>query len=233
MGIFKDAISNIRKVVMADDEGFLNDGNEYIEESDDKPSFFSKFGNKPQNKSFIPFKKNERNMDLANLDYDQAKQNASARRDNRGAIQVYVPRTFEEAFDIIKNIENGFTAMVNVETANQVTATRIVDVISGAMYALKGQCKKIGEKQYIFTLNAELSGAIDFLPGQSNPYNNKNYQGFDMQNPFSFGNNTNTNPNPYDNMPNYQPNPNPPQPQFNPYNMQNQNYDYIKPQNQF
>lgn len=233
MGIFSDAIDNLKKIVTADDEGFINDDREYFEEAEEK-SKFPKFSSPFHKQSKAP-------MEFSSLDYSQAKKQNAERRENRGHIQVYVPRSFDEAFDIIKNIENGSTAMVNVETANQQVATRIVDVISGAMFALNGQCKKIGEKQYIFTLNAELSGAIDFLPGQSNPYN-KSYERFDMQNPFSFGSPMSNPmpgpmPNPMQGMqgssmgtPMYGQTPNYGQ-QENRY--ANQNYDYIRPQNQF
>ena len=81
-----------------------------------------------------------------------------------------MPKTFDEAFNIIKDVKNGFTAMVNVEVANAQVSTRIIDVISGAIYALDGDCKKMGEKQYIFSLSTETIGAYDYLPtnGASN-----------------------------------------------------------------
>ncbi|MCQ2609955.1 MAG: cell division protein SepF [Lachnospiraceae bacterium] len=232
MSLFNDMVSNIKKVVMTDDEGFLNEENGYVEE-EEKKGFFGGLKKNSEKKSDFPSFSTQ-GYNLNGFDYGKAKQNQNIRKQNQGRIQVYVPKNFDESFDIIKGIENGITAMVNVETTSQQNAMRIIDCISGAMFALNGQCKKIGEKQYIFTLNAELTGAIDYLPGQGNPYSyREQYQSFDMQNPFSFGN-ANNNQNQgfgyQNNMPSQNGYNNPPQ-----YQNQNypQNFDYVKPQNQF
>ena len=98
--------------------------------------------------------------------------------------------------------------MVNVEVANPQVAQRIIDVISGAIFALDGDCKKMGEKQYIFSLNTETIGAYDFLPtsgmanGNQSPsgFNFNLNQGFDFNNQnqmpnFAQGNQFQQNPN--------------------------------------
>ena len=103
---------------------------------------------------------------------------------NKGHIQVYVPKTFEESFDIINVVKDGITVLVNVEVCNPQVSQRIVDVLTGALVALGGQCKKMGEKQYIFSLNAEMTGAMDYVPssGQGQYQNGYNYP---FQNPFN------------------------------------------------
>ena len=188
MGIFKEVTKTVKNIFNADDDMMFDDENEFQNQNAQNSNFsFPKpFAKKNANDNM--FAQNKQSFDLSNHGFDMAKNNQSQKARSNGKIQVYVPKSFEEAFGIIKNVKSGFTAMVNVEVANPQVAQRIVDVISGAIYALDGDCKKMGEKQYIFSLNTETIGAYDFLPTSganvSNPvgngYNFNMNQGFDF-----------------------------------------------------
>lgn len=200
MGIFKEVTKTMKNIFNADDDMMFDDENEFQDQSSQSGSFsFPKpFAKKSGNEN--AFGQNKQAFDLGNHGFDMAKNNQSQKARGNGKIQVYVPKAFEEAFSIIRNVKSGFTAMVNVEVANPQVAQRIIDVISGAIFALDGDCKKMGEKQYIFSLNTETIGAYDFLPtnGASNQsqsgygfnvnpgfdFNSQNNAGFAQQAPF-------------------------------------------------
>ena len=217
MSIFKEVAKTVKNIFNADDDMMFEDENEFVDNNQQSnmfslPKSFTKKNNsdgKMQNKP-MPF-------DLSNHGFEMAKNVQTQRNRSNGKIQVYVPKTFEESFSIIKDVKSGFTAMVNVEVANPQVSTRIIDVISGAIYALDGECKKMGEKQYIFSLSTETIGAYDYLPtngAQFNPEQGSGYgfnfvqQGFDFGNkqqgpanfPYNQGFNFNQNMNQYQNQ---------------------------------
>lgn len=185
MGILNEVTKTVKNIFNADDDMMFDDDVEF-NDSKHNPTFslpkpFSKKSNDNNLNKVSPF-------DLSNHGFEMAKNVQNQKPRSNGKIQVYVPKSFEEAFGIIRDVKSGFTAMVNVEVANPQVAQRIIDVISGAIYALDGECKKMGEKQYIFSLSAETIGAYDFLPtsgGQvtGQPVSGYNFnlgQGFDF-----------------------------------------------------
>ncbi len=209
MGILKDVTQTVKNIFNAEDDMMFDDENEFEAE---KPNpFFKKVNEKKPNslnKNSVP------NFDLGNHGFELARNNQSKANRSNGKIQIYVPKSFEEAFTIIKDVKSGFTAMVNVEVANPQISQRIIDVVSGAIYALDGECKKMGEKQYIFSLSAETIGAYDYLPinggqGMTNQgmgYNFNNMgQGFDFNQNLQNNNFANGMNNGFNQFPNNMP----------------------------
>lgn len=222
MGLFKEMVSNIKKIVVSDDDDNLFDNEEMFKEEEE---------NKKMPK--LPFSKKNESAKPVGVNFDLNTFNINGQRTdnkkmaNKGKIQVYVPKTFEQSFDIIREVKQGITVMVNVEMSSPQTAQRIVDLLTGALVALEGQCKKIGEKQYIFSLNAEMTGAFDYIPQSSNMGMGNQYSSssFSTQNPFSFQdfqygyNQGIKNMNNMQNIPNQQNN------QYQEQNYGNQNYN--------
>lgn len=163
MGLFKDITQTVKNIFSADDDMMFDDDNDF-EQTNQNPIL--KKANEKKNNPFA--KSTMPSFDLGNHGFDMAKANQSRNARSNGKIQIYVPKSFEEAFTIIKDVRSGFTAMVNVEVANPQISQRIIDIVSGAIYALDGECKKMGEKQYIFSLSAETIGAYDYLPTNGN-----------------------------------------------------------------
>lgn len=191
MGIFKEVTKTMKNIFNADDDMMFGDENEFQDQSSQNGSFsFPKpFAKKAGNEN--SFGQNKQAFDLGNHGFEMAKTNQTQKKRGNGKIQVYVPKSFEEAFSIIRNVKSGFTAMVNVEVANPQVAQRIIDVISGAIFALDGDCKKMGEKQYIFSLNTETIGAYDFLPTNGVQNQNQNGYGFNVNQGFDFNSQNN------------------------------------------
>ena len=188
MNIFGEITKTVKNIFNADEDMMFEDENEFQESSKQgsftlPKAFSKKTGNASQNKP--------QEFNLGNHSFDVARNTQTQKTKSNGKIQVYVPKTFEEAFPIIKSVKSGFTAMVNVEVANPQVAQRLIDVISGAIYALDGDSKKMGEKQYIFSLSADTVGAYDFLPTSGMMGQNQNMPGMNYGMPagFDFNNN--------------------------------------------
>lgn len=218
MGIFKEVTKTVKNIFNADDDMIFDDDNEFQDQGNTNNNFsFPKpFAKKTGNDN--AFSNNKNSFDLGNHGFEMAKNNQNLKTRSNGKIQVYVPKSFEEAFGIIKNVKSGFTAMVNVEVANPQIAMRIIDVISGAIYALDGDCKKMGEKQYIFSLNTETIGAYDFLPtsGVNNTTPQNGGFNFNMNQGFDFNAQNNfAQPNQFPQNSGFQQNTNFSQPSFN------------------
>ena len=191
MSLLKDITQTVKNIFSADDDMIFDDENDF-EQASQNPML-----KKANEKKNNPFAKNATpTFDLGNHGFEMAKNNQNRTQRSNGKIQIYVPKSFEEAFTIIKDVKSGFTAMVNVEVANPQISQRIIDVVSGAIYALDGECKKMGEKQYIFSLSAETIGAYDYLPtngaqmmpNQSIGFNFNMGQNFDMNQGMMQGN---------------------------------------------
>lgn len=163
MGILKEVTKTVKNIFSADDDMIFEDENEFEVQQQPQNPFLKKVAQKkpvqmPTKQTVTP------NFDLSDHSFGMAKAAQNNRDRSNGKIQIYVPKTYEEAFAIIRDVKAGFTAMVNVEVANPQISQRLIDVVSGAIYALDGDCKKMGEKQYIFSLSAETIGAYDYLP---------------------------------------------------------------------
>lgn len=220
MSILNEVKKTVKNIFNAEDDMMFEDENEFVENNQQNSFSLPKSFTKKSAANNVPFQNRSQDLNLGNHSFDMARNTQNQKTKSNGKIQVYVPKTFEEAFPIVKSVKSGFTAMVNVEIANPQVAQRLIDVISGAIYALDGDCKKMGEKQYIFSLSADTIGAMDYLPtggasgqNQTQPMSGFN---FNMQGGYDFNNQMS-------------------QPQFNqPFN-QNQNFgqpnNFAQPQN--
>lgn len=71
------------------------------------------------------------------------------------------PRTYNEAQEIADHIINRRSVVINLERVNHQQAKRIVDFLSGTVYAVKGDIQKLGAHTFLCTPdNVEVSGAI-------------------------------------------------------------------------
>jgi len=55
------------------------------------------------------------------------------------------PQSFEDTQMVIDNLREGKSVIVNLENMNQGTAQRVLDFISGAIYALDGDMRKVSK----------------------------------------------------------------------------------------
>ena len=71
------------------------------------------------------------------------------------------PRVYAEAQDIAENIKNKRATIVNLQRIDTDQGVRIIDFLSGTVYALGGDIQKIGPNIFLCTPeNVEVSGEI-------------------------------------------------------------------------
>ena len=229
MGFVKNVTSTFKQIFNNDDDVvFDNDADFSEKQGINIPKF--NFGAK---KGTLPsFDSNK--IDFNNIQYGQTNKPKT-----NGKLQVFVPKSYDQAFDIIKDVKNGSAGIVNVEYCNPQVGQRIIDILTGAVYALGGECKKLGEKQYVFSLSQETIGGMDYIPYNGNNYSNLNMANNQNQNLFNSNTPFNTNqPFSFNDFPqnqnNFQNNYNQSQSGYNQnQNGFNQNNFYNPPQNQF
>ncbi|PXW92601.1 cell division inhibitor SepF [Streptohalobacillus salinus] len=74
------------------------------------------------------------------------------------------PKQYEETQEIADHIVNRRSVVVNLQRVNHQEATRIVDFLSGTVYAVAGEIQKLGPHTFLCTPdNVEISGSISSL----------------------------------------------------------------------
>lgn len=106
--------------------------------------------------------------------HKQNKQPAIANKQNVVSLQsiqksskmvLVEPRVYAEAQDIADQLKNRRAVVVNLQRIDREQAKRIVDFLSGTVYAIGGDIQKIGTDIFLCTPdNVEVSGNIsDFI----------------------------------------------------------------------
>ena len=71
------------------------------------------------------------------------------------------PRVYAEAQDIAENLKNKRATIVNLQRIDRDQAIRIIDFLSGTVYALGGEIQRVGTNIFLCTPdNVEVSGEI-------------------------------------------------------------------------
>lgn len=71
-------------------------------------------------------------------------------RINRVSVWLSV-QTFESAQQAADGLKEGHQQIVNMEKASPEVCARVIDFLSGVIYALDGYIERVGEKVYLFT----------------------------------------------------------------------------------
>ncbi|WP_047981342.1 cell division protein SepF [Ornithinibacillus contaminans] len=71
------------------------------------------------------------------------------------------PRSYEEAQQIADNIVNKRAVVINLQRVDHTQAKRIVDFLSGTVYALNGEIQRLGSQTFLCAPdNIDVSGTI-------------------------------------------------------------------------
>lgn len=77
-------------------------------------------------------------------------------------VVVIEPRSFDEVQSIADNLKNRRSVVVNLEKTDPTISQRIVDFVSGTVYALGGSLQKVGSGIYLFVPNGvDISSMLD------------------------------------------------------------------------
>ncbi|MFC5712228.1 cell division protein SepF [Thalassorhabdus alkalitolerans] len=74
------------------------------------------------------------------------------------------PRAYEEAQEVADHLKSRKAVIINLQLISQDQAKRIVDFLSGTVYAIGGDIQKVGQNIFLCTPdNVDVSGAISEL----------------------------------------------------------------------
>lgn len=74
---------------------------------------------------------------------------------------LYEPKSYNEVQEIADNLLNKRSVVINLQQVDRAQAKRIVDFLSGTVYAVKGDIQKLGVSTFLCTPeNVEVSGSI-------------------------------------------------------------------------
>ncbi|MGJ9460612.1 cell division protein SepF [Oceanobacillus sp. CF4.6] len=81
------------------------------------------------------------------------------------------PRNYNEAQEIADNIVNRRAVVINLQRVEHQQAKRIVDFLSGTVYAVNGDIQKLGSETFLCTPdNVEVSGTISEAYTEQNEF---------------------------------------------------------------
>ncbi|UXV31332.1 cell division protein SepF [Mammaliicoccus sciuri] len=84
---------------------------------------------------------------------------------------LFEPRVFSDTQDIADELKNRRTTLVNLQRIDKVSAKRIIDFLSGTVYAIGGDIRRVGTDIFLCTPdNVEVAGSITEQLEQVEPY---------------------------------------------------------------
>ncbi|WP_054941740.1 cell division protein SepF [Paenibacillus ihuae] len=87
-------------------------------------------------------------------------------------VVLYEPRSYEEAQEIADHLRSHRTVVINLQRVRNDQAMRIIDFLSGTVYALGGGISKIGGNIFMCTPDTvEIQGSITEILGDDQDYN--------------------------------------------------------------
>lgn len=88
-------------------------------------------------------------------------------KDSSSTIMVLEPRVYSEAMTIAKHVMGGKSVLVNFHLMEEYQARRIVDFLTGTVYAEDGDIKRVSDEMFLCTpKTVEIEGTTNSL-GQS------------------------------------------------------------------
>ncbi len=77
----------------------------------------------------------------------------------RTRLMLITPEEFDEAAEIADNLKDRRAVLMNVEKTDNETARRLIDFLSGVVYALGGKIMRISAQAYVLTpTNVDIVG---------------------------------------------------------------------------
>lgn len=91
---------------------------------------------------------NENNEDvpLNSVSRDNVVSIKSGLNSSKSKIVLYEPRVYSDAKDVAQNLLNNKAVVINFSRMEDDSARRIVDFITGTVYALNGEIQRIGDR---------------------------------------------------------------------------------------
>lgn len=87
--------------------------------------------------------------EMTEADKPQIKEQVRPERKTNMTICKYSPRDYRESTDIIDDIKGGRPVIINLEEIDEESARKVLDICSGAIYALEGEISKISQNIFV------------------------------------------------------------------------------------
>ena len=139
------AFSKIGKFFgISDEENEMLDNEEYLESQDEL----------------------ENSIPSGSIDHDKIVSIKSGSSSAKSNIVLYEPRVYSDAKDVAQNLLNNKAVIINFSRMEDASSRRIVDFITGTVYALNGEIQRIGDKIFLatppkFVTNGKISDLVD------------------------------------------------------------------------
>ena len=109
---------------------------------------------------------NEDNYSAGAVDRDNVVSIKSGMNAAKSKIVLYEPRVYSDAKDVAQNLLNNKAVIINFSRMEDASARRVVDFITGTVYALNGEIQRIGDKIFLatppkFVTNGKISDLVD------------------------------------------------------------------------
>lgn len=116
---------------------------------DDEYEYVEEESASEQNQSQNQGQKNQNVVNLTSMQQPSSK------------VVLCEPRTYNEAQEIADNIVNRRAVVINLQRVDNNQAKRIVDFLSGTVYAVNGDIQKLGAETFLCTPdNVNVTGTI-------------------------------------------------------------------------
>ncbi len=108
---------------------------------------------------------NERKYHMANQTSNDSARNVvnmnAANLHESSKMCLFEPRVFSDTQDIADELKNRRATLVNLQRIDNVSAKRIIDFLSGTVYAIGGDIQRVGNDIFLCTPdNVEVAGSI-------------------------------------------------------------------------
>lgn len=106
------------------------------------------------------------NLPLNSVSRDNIVSIKSGLNSAKSKIVLYEPRVYSDAKDVAQNLLNNKAVVINFSRMEDSSARRIVDFITGTVYALNGEIQRIGDKIFLatppkFVTDGKISDLVD------------------------------------------------------------------------
>ena len=90
---------------------------------------------------------------------------------NKQEVVLFRPGSFNDTSKAADDLRNRKAVIVNMESVDKAMARRVVDFLSGCVYALNGDVKKIAQSAYLFCPhNVDIVGDLEALQAEVESY---------------------------------------------------------------
>ncbi|MBO0459984.1 cell division protein SepF [Enterococcus hulanensis] len=112
-------------------------------------------------------KKNEKVVSMLNNTSRAQRLTPRMEEKKKDRISVVEPKAYNEAMTIAKRVGQGEVVLINFQSLDEMKARRVVDFLTGAVFMIDGDIKRVGNEMFLCTptnveiTNSTLSSMVD------------------------------------------------------------------------